>query len=508
MKNYLLFICVGLAATAPNAVAQHDLQRDAVRLIAKGQYDQAAVKLASGKKPYGGPAESLFVEALSLLAQDKIEAAETKARAALAAGLPLGRLAAGPRELLKKLPPLKAVPAPDLIHGPMVGALTESGASIWLRTREAAEISIMVGDRKINGKTSSESNFTGVVKVDGLKPNTAFVGKLLINGNPVEGGDVHFTTAPSADKPRPFTVAFGGGAGFVPEWEYMWDTILSRKPLAFLTLGDNVYSDDPEHPITQHYCYSRRQSRPEWRRLTAATPIYSIWDDHDFGVNDCVPGPEIDTPLWKRDVWNVFRENWVNPAYGGGKKNPGCWYDFHLADVHFIMLDGRYYRDLKGGSMLGPVQKAWFKKTLAESKATFKVIVSSVPFSPKIKKGSKDPWDGFPEERDEIFSWIGDEKIEGVFLVAADRHRTDLRTIKNPGAYPLYEFQSSKLTNKHTHPVVKTDGLIWGYNKTCSFGLMHFDTTGENPQVKFELIDIDGKTHEEHTLRLSELKLP
>lgn len=257
MKNYLLFICVGLAATAPNAVAQHDLQRDAVRLIAKGQYDQAAVKLASGKKPYGGPAESLFVEALSLLAQDKIEAAETKARAALAAGLPLGRLAAGPRELLKKLPPLKAVPAPDLIHGPMVGALTESGASIWLRTREAAEISIMVGDRKINGKTSSESNFTGVVKVDGLKPNTAFVGKLLINGNPVEGGDVHFTTAPSADKPRPFTVAFGGGAGFVPEWEYMWDTILSRKPLAFLTLGDNVYSDDPEHPITQHYCYSR-----------------------------------------------------------------------------------------------------------------------------------------------------------------------------------------------------------------------------------------------------------
>lgn len=508
MKSYMLLICTALVATAPNILAQHDLQRDAVRLIAKGEFDKAAVKLASGVKPYGGPAESFFVEALSLLAQDKIEAAEVKVRAALAAGLPPGRLAAGPRELLKKLPLLKAVPAPELIHGPMVGALTENGASIWLRTREAAEVFIMVGDRKISGKTSLENNFSGVVKIDGLKPNTAFVGQLHINGKLVERGEVHFTTAPSADKPRPFSVAFGGGAGFIPEWERMWDTILARKPLAFLTLGDNVYSDDPEHALTQHYCYSRRQSRPEWRRLTAATPIYSIWDDHDFGVNDCVPGPEIDTPVWKRDVWNVFRQNWVNPSYGGGEKNPGCWYEFHLADVHFIMLDGRYYRDLEGGSMLGPVQKAWFKKTLTESKATFKVIVSPVPFSPKIKRGSKDPWDGFPEERSEIFSWIGAEKVEGVFLVAADRHRTDLRTIKNPGAYTLYEFQSSKLTNKHTHPVVKTDGLIWGYNKTCSFGLMHFDTTGDNPQVKFELIDIDGKTHEQHTLRLSELKLP
>ncbi|MCP4516497.1 MAG: hypothetical protein GY824_14870, partial [Delftia sp.] len=47
----------------------------------------------------------------------------------------------------------------------------------------------------------------------------------------------------------------------------------------------------------------------------------------------------------------MFKQNWNNPGFGGGEKQPGCWYDFQIADVHFIMLDGRYYRDKKGGSI-------------------------------------------------------------------------------------------------------------------------------------------------------------
>ena len=92
------------------------------------------------------------------------------------------------------------------------------------------------------------------------------------------------------------TVVFGGGAGFIPEWERMWDTIRGFEPRALLLPGDNVYIDDPEHRLTQQYCYYRRQSRPEWRRLVSSTAVFSIWDDHDFGTNDCVPGPQVDEP--------------------------------------------------------------------------------------------------------------------------------------------------------------------------------------------------------------------
>jgi len=115
--------------------------------------------------------------------------------------------------------------------------------------------------------------------------------------------------------------------------------------------------------------------------------MYAMYDDHDFGMNDCNPGPEIETPAWKRQVWETFRRNWVNPSYGGGDAQPGCWFDFHRGDVHVIMLDGRYYRDKQGGIMLGPVQKAWLFETLKASNATFKVISSPAPFCPKIKPG-------------------------------------------------------------------------------------------------------------------------
>ena len=64
-----------------------------------------------------------------------------------------------------------------------------------------------------------------------------------------------------------------------------------------------------------------------------------------------------------------------------------------------------------------------------------------------------------------------------------------------PGGYDLYELESSKLTNRHTHPVVKTDQLIWGYNAKCSFGIVRFDTTKDDPEIQFEVVDIDVGFH-------------
>ncbi len=391
-----------------------------------------------------------------------------------------------------------------LLHGPMLGAVTDSSASIWIRTSRTGKNQVHIDGRWTDAVLSVVDNdYTAVLTVDGLKAGEEYDYTILVNGDPVAKGTLR--TYPAKGSPGKFNVAFGGGAGYVPEWERMWDVIREKEPAALLMLGDNVYIDQPEFRLCHDYCYYRRQARPEWRRLVGSTPVYAIYDDHDFGKNDCVPGPEIELPPWKREVWNIFRQNWVNPAYGGGDEQPGCWFDFHIGDVHFILLDGRYYRDRKAGSMLGPVQKAWLKKTLAASKGTFKVLCSPVPFTEKIKPGSKDPWDGYPEEREEIFSFIGENKIVGVFLVAADRHRTDLRTTERPNGYTLYEFESSRLTNRHTHGVVKTPGLIWGFNEKCSFGLMRFDTTAADPQVVFECISIDGETKETFTLKRSVL---
>ena len=306
-----------------------------------------------------------------------------------------------------------------------------------------------------------------------------------------------------------FTIGFGGGSGYVPENERMWDTIGAIEPRALLLLGDNVYIDDPETPEMQRFHYYRRQSQPEWGKLAKTVPIYSIWDDHDFTTNDGWGGPDIEKPSWKRDVWEIYKENWDNPYYGGGKENPGCWFDFSIGDVHFIMIDGRYYRESpkdESPSMLGPVQMKWLKKTLTEKPATFTVICTNVPMAPKVKPGSKDTWDGYPEERSAIYQFIADQKIPGVVILSADRHRSDAYKVDTEinGMYPLFEFSSSRLTNQHVHKLI--DHSLFGYNDKQSFGKIDFDLTTEDPTVKYTIINIDGKKIHDLTIKLSQLQ--
>ena len=301
---------------------------------------------------------------------------------------------------------------------------------------------------------------------------------------------------------------FGGGAGYVPENERVWNTIGSIDPRALLLLGDNVYIDDPETPEMQRFHYYRRQSQPEWMKLAKQVPIYGIWDDHDFTTNDGWGGPDIEKPKWKREVWEIFKENYDNPYYGGGEKQPGCWFDFWIGKVHFILIDGRYYRESPKGespSMLGTAQLKWLKKTLKKP-ATFTVFCTNVPITPKVKPGSKDTWDGFDSERQQIFGYIAEEKIPGVVILSADRHRSDAYKIDTniEGMYPLYEWQSSRLTNQHVHGLIKHS--LFGYNEKQSFGRVDFDLKSNDPTVKYTIINIDGKPIHNQTLKRSELQ--
>ena len=105
---------------------------------------------------------------------------------------------------------------------------------------------------------------------------------------------------------------------------------------------------------------------------------------------------------------------------------PGCYFTHKYGDhVEFFFLDTRYYREPSMPQMLGSEQLAWFKAKLKASKAAFKVICSSVPMPPCVKPGSKDTWDGHVAEREGIFKFIADEKLDGVFVLAANRHRSD-----------------------------------------------------------------------------------
>ena len=499
-KGYVLISCL----LASIIFAQHDRERNAFRFLAENKVEKAYFELKNGKK-HTDPAEKAFISTLCLLRENKNDQALEMAKNAVELGLPFERFLAEPRDWLQSLHELsgfkkwkKEVAPSVLIHGPMIGQVTDTSASFWFRTDGPCEIGVEISGhsgREIV-RTDERNAFVGIVEVDGLLPGTYFSYQVFIDGREFIDGsrEFGFRTFPQVNEGSEFTIAFGGCSGFVPEYESIWKLIADHDPRAMLMLGDNVYIDDPEEvKWTGDYCYSRRHSRPEWKKLVAKTSMHAIYDDHDFGMDDCVPGSLVDEPKWKKHVLANFSKNWNNPPVGGGKQNPGCWQTFSLGKVQFIMLDCRYYRDRKEKSMLGSFQKKWLKDTLQHSNATFKVIASSVPFSEGIKPGSRDPWDGYPEEREEIFSFIEKQKIEGVLLIAADRHRIDLRKVLRPNGYDFFEFVSGRLTNKHVHPVVHTDGLIWGYNKSCGYCLLRFDTRKKNAQLKLEAYDNGGK---------------
>ena len=467
--------------------------------------------------------EYMYGLAVAHTVNGDIALATSYAQQAIDGGMQMSRFLAGPRKFLSPLhqyEPFQVLVqkyGSELVHGPLLGSLTDQRAKFWIRTLHESQFRVLISEHANMASPvysnlasiSADRDFTGIADLQNLSPNTRYYYQLELNGR-AESAIYAFTTFPQRNQPAQFSIGFGGCAGYTPWHERMWRLIAQYDLPLFLLTGDNVYIDDPTRPGVQDYVYYRRQSRPEFRELVAGTSIAAIWDDHEFGDDDSWGGPDIESPAWKIPVWKTFKNNWNNPAYAGDIDQPGCWFSFSVADVDIFMLDDRYYRDNhreppedRPPTMLGPVQKRWLFNELKQSKATFKVIVTSVPWAYGVKPGSNDPWQGFKEEREEIFSFLSDNKIDGVFLLSGDRHRADIWQIDRQNGYPMFDFENARLTNIHTHQLIP--GAIFGYNEKCTFGRLRFDTTKDDPEVIYDIISIDNELIHSFPLRLSQI---
>ncbi len=489
--------------------------------IVEGRYQEAAAYCRELLDSDPNDLESLFNLAVARAHLGDVTGANETVRNALEKGLPFSRFLAGPRDILKPLTKsdefkkLAAQQEIRLIHGPLLGRMTDQSAGFWVRTGDESTVRIVLSKSKIldnpitskDQRTLADMDYTALMSVEKLEPETTYYYDVLVDGKSSLGPDFpSFKTYPPSGRKTTFSIGFGGGAGYVPPNERIWDVILSHQPSAFLFMGDNVYINMPEQPNGLHYyTYYRRQSRPEFRRLVASTAAYAIWDDHDCSTDDVWMGPYKDKPAWKLPLFEVFHQNWNNPGYGDPEW-PGCWYDFTIADVDFFMLDGRFYRtnpyDEKP-TMLGPVQKKWLLEQLKNSQATIKVIASPVPWSLASKGDARDTWNGFKEERKEIFDFLAANKISGVILLSADRHRSDAWKIEHPDIYPLYEFSSSRLTNAHFHELMPN--ALFGYNEKQSFGFLTFDTSSPEPGVTYQIYSIDNELIYTLKIKLNEI---
>jgi len=133
-------------------------------------------------------AESLFTLTVARCVQKDYAGAAESMKKAVEAGLPFKRFLAGPREILRPLRQTEqfrqyaAQYSIQLIHGPLLGCLTDTSVKFWVRTVDEVPVQVLVSTSKELSNpikstltsTSSKRDYTAVVKIKGLQPDTLY----------------------------------------------------------------------------------------------------------------------------------------------------------------------------------------------------------------------------------------------------------------------------------------------------------------------------------------------
>lgn len=409
----------------------------------------------------------------------------------------LTALAALPRRLLSA-----TVGYPRLLDGPMVGATTPDSITIWSRASGAFEVAVEYATRRdfADARTTAavaarqDNDLCTSIRIDGLQADTPYYYRIKADGIADRNQPLPFRTRTAPVMARPIRIAFGSCARvqLYPE-QPVFEAIAAMEPDLFLWLGDNIYADsDSETAFSA--MYSRQRNVASLLPFFRSVPQLAIWDDHDFGYNDS----DRHNPV-KAMTLSLFNRWWANPM-AGAADTPGIFFRHGFGPVDIFMLDGRYHRDPPkapdgpGKTMLGAGQKAWLKRELKASKATFKILASGTGWSMAERGG--DSWACYIHERNEILDFIRDNRIGGCFGISGDVHQGEVNCVpwSDHGGYDFYDLVSSGLAQELSPKFIDQDPevrLRQPWVRSANFGLLEF-SFDPDPRVELSIRDVSG----------------
>ena len=300
----------------------------------------------------------------------------------------------------------------------------------------------------------------------------------------------------------------------------IWEAVVATQPDAFVFLGDNVYADT-EDMEEMRRSYEMLGEKPGYQALLKTCPVYAIWDDHDYGVND--GGAEY--PM-REGAEAEFHRFFQTPGDADSRSRPGIYDVDYIKSaggkvLQLIRLDTRYFRGPlvklpertklgpydrnrdESATILGAAQWAWLEEVLDEP-ADARVIATSIQFLPQEHRWEL--WENFPHERQRMLNLLKRKATGPVFFMSGDRHMGEIMKLKvddpaSPG-FPVYEITSSGLTNAgggtagepFRHRVSPTNF------QSRNFGLMTIDLDSRN--VLLELRDVEGQVVDSYQVDL------
>jgi alkaline phosphatase D len=363
------------------------------------------------------------------------------------------------------------VRASEIIAGPMVGAVSDTTARLWMQLNTAEDVSVYAVDVATGRRTGGvETSVTGPMPfvcdaaLPNLEPDRDYRVVVEFEGKPVDlpGPPVKIHTMPSPGQPAGFTVAFGSGVDAGASRALpVFRAIADLGPRAMVFLGDAGYLPagldawprsrrDAYRVITD--LHHTLRTLPDLQPLLRTTACYAVWNDRDFGT----AGADR-TFVFSPEARVAFQVFWPNPSYGSVAA-PGIFTSFVIGDAEFFLLDDRTYRDPDADparqTMLGAGQLAWLKKQLAASSATFKIIMDGNPALADETPSAS--WGHYPAERDGFVRWLFQQHVSGVLFASGGRPFGELTRRPadptNSAEYPLFDLTSSPLAGPVAGP--------------------------------------------------------
>jgi alkaline phosphatase D len=308
--------------------------------------------------------------------------------------------------------------------GVLVGDATPYQAMLSARTLEPeVDLVLMEGVEGGWNEVARHEQLTpedGVLQLEltDLKQDHTYSVALYATDGERRSRVTRFRSAPVLGTSR--VIRFGSTSGLGGNYPWLNLSMAAEQRYDFFFLaGDTIYADwGADTGFVNKW--KEALSRDGLRDLSASTAYIATWDDHEVADNWSYDSPGMEAKA--AEGLAAFRQ--AVPLRDG----PGgtlLWRTLRWGDaVEVFALDCRGER--RDGDYISTEQMDWFKAALADSDARFKVVLNSVPITDLAdvvgNLMADDRWQGFPQQRDEILSFILDEGIDGVVWISGDFH--------------------------------------------------------------------------------------
>ncbi len=304
----------------------------------------------------------------------------------------------------------------------------------------------------------SHKNFTIQWNIEDLVPDTKYV--LLLEARRIEKKETvssvegSFRTPPDTSSSRKIDFCIVTCHDYPRRDDSInghriYRSMLDPFPDFLVHTGDIEYYDKPgPFALTEElmrFKWDRLFALPFQRDFYRNVTTYFMKDDHDALTNDAFPGMKYGTVSWDRGLEIFDKEQFPSNDLPYKTIRWG-------KDLQIWTMEGRNFRsrntdpDGPGKTIWGKEQKEWLFRTLKESDATFKLLITPDPILGPDRNNKSDNYSNkvFKYEGDEIREYL--KQFDNVFICNGDRHWQYVTNI--PGT-TLWEFSTGAGSDSH-----------------------------------------------------------